>query len=232
MHRRAVATWLALCLVQLSSGLNCDKDTGRRYWRGCPPYVGPCKCQVGGAGNPGCPLLRCHSLDHEQLKSVLRFLDRPIHEFVLTNYKNSTIVGGAFKGTDIWLLNLRKNGIDDIQGGAFSGLKNLRSLTLSENALRSVTTGLLSGTGHQLEYLLLDWNKIEQLDSNIFLRAPKLRHLYLDFNQLVKLKSGTFHGLTQLSYLWLNNNNISTLRASSLDPHLNTSQVFLRLDSE
>ena len=140
--------------------------------------------------------------------------------------------------TALELLDLRRNGIDNLHADTFDGYTSLGGLDLGENNLTglpatifgdlSALTGLnLSGNNisalhvdifDSLEFLnglnLSDNNLTAELPSDIFAGTSFLTDLNLSGNGLTSLHEDTFDGLQLLFFLRLNDNALTSLHAN------------------
>lgn len=106
-------------------------------------------------------------------------------------------------------LDLSKNHINNIEEKAFSSLKSLRILSLSQNKLPSIPAATRNLP--TLEELNLSHNEIQTLKCNDFANLTKLKELSLNQNSISAIDKFVFKGLIRLQVLKLHNNSISKL---------------------
>uniref|UniRef100_A0A7M4ENG6 SLIT and NTRK like family member 3 n=1 Tax=Crocodylus porosus TaxID=8502 RepID=A0A7M4ENG6_CROPO len=95
-------------------------------------------------------------------------------------------------------INLGNNALQDIQTGAFNGLRVLKRLYLHENKLDIFRNDTFLGL-ESLEYLQADYNVIKRIESGAFRNLSKLRVLILNDNLIPMLPTNLFK-LKVLSY--------------------------------
>nr|XP_012148634.1 PREDICTED: insulin-like growth factor-binding protein complex acid labile subunit [Megachile rotundata] len=166
----------------------------------------------------------------------LRYLNLRSNEITsITNYDKNTFPKlkhldisynrfSSFTFTGTWAntlkyLQLDNNEISDI---SLSTLKNLETLTMDNNKIRSIEYGFYEGsldlTGlNNLKHLSIANNRITWIDKLAFNDMVKLRYLDLSYNQLspTDLDSETFALLTSLEVLVLNGNKLETIPFST-----------------
>ncbi|EFA05287.1 hypothetical protein TcasGA2_TC015444 [Tribolium castaneum] len=160
------------------------------------------------------------------------FLNQNITEFITITLNNiNTIQRGTFRQLKITALNLRRNNIEVIEGGAFLDLPNLSDLDLKHNKIKLFDSIVYKGfpklmtldlgdnqIGQELENQSLDFietnrfrlnlsgNKITKIGRNFF---KKLGQNYIDLslsgNFLQTLPDGIFNNCT-FSSLYLGKN--------------------------
>ncbi|CAF1002247.1 unnamed protein product [Brachionus calyciflorus] len=133
------------------------------------------------------------------------------------------------------VLKLFENEIKSLGQKCFSNLKNLTSLDLSDNKLNELPSSILNGCtclkslylnkngiskmsdkwfGTKLEdltTLMLNKNKLFELDENFFTKCPRLSTLGLMGNELKNLKEKWFLNLNELTDLDLSRNSIVSI---------------------
>ncbi|XP_059580707.1 trophoblast glycoprotein-like [Alligator mississippiensis] len=104
--------------------------------RGCPP---PCYCFATPE------LAQCH---YTRLQQPPAGLPRAVHNLTVLGARLPALRPGAFAGNAsaaLRDLQLRADGIERIEDGAFAGLPALRALDLSRNPLRALAPGAFAG---------------------------------------------------------------------------------------
>jgi len=95
-------------------------------------------------------------------------------------------------GGDLEVLVLNGNGIGHVENGAFSGLTNLRRLSLAANRLWSLDGGLMDGLPVSLQALDLSRNLVEVVPSHAFSGLENLRNLSLARNRIRFVHANAF----------------------------------------
>jgi Leucine-rich repeat (LRR) protein len=103
------------------------------------------------------------------------------------------------------ILFIRYCQVETIEVGAFNGLTELISLTLSHNEISEIIPRTFEKTS-RLYYLDLDDNIIEYLEVDVFRGLDNLEYLNLGNNILLNLNPDLFVGLSKLQRLVLINN--------------------------
>lgn len=143
-------------------------------------------------------------------------------------------------------LHLQRCKIVDVEGGAFSGMKGLIYLYLSENYLTSLSPDAFKGDFYfiflrianchkvysqkqcnlfspkstglpQLTYLHLEKNRFADFPKGVFKLVPSLLALHLENNAITKLESGSLSGAAGLRALYLTGNAIGSISQGALD---------------
>ncbi|GIX97247.1 uncharacterized protein CDAR_103531 [Caerostris darwini] len=90
---------------------------------------------------------------------------------------------------ELLVLNLTHNEITLVRQGAFSKLKRLTTLDLSHNQIEYLN---FFTTAPSLEILDLSWNRLKDIDSNLFIQLTSLRQLMLASNDISELKEANW----------------------------------------
>ena len=124
--------------------------------------------------------------------------------------------------TGIIFLDLEENGFKFIDDRLFTILRQVKSLTLSFNALTAIPVfhNLTS-----LQDLYLGFNNIRSIGSNLKAHAPKLKKLILDHNRITFVQGDQFPD--ELEKLGLSFNRITSIDRGSLSGLLQLKKVDL-----
>ncbi|CAF0996746.1 unnamed protein product [Adineta ricciae] len=123
-------------------------------------------------------------------------------------------------------LRLEKNRIIEIPPKAFSYLKRLRRLDLSNNLISIIYPNSFAGL-QSLNSLILYRNNLKMLPSEIFNELNSLQLLLLNANKIVCIRGDTFYGLEKLSLLSLYDNQLKTLANETFSPLKNLQTLHL-----
>ncbi|XP_023221330.1 insulin-like growth factor-binding protein complex acid labile subunit [Centruroides sculpturatus] len=174
-------------------------------------------------------------------------------EIIFRDYSlpNKTLTAQHIKeSNETRWLTLRKVGIERIESGIFSVLKNLEVLRISENDLKELKENIFEGLdklwdlslrNNQLEsidgaflnlstlkVLDLSWNKISQITNTTFIGIDQVSYISLDYNQISRIDAGSFDRMTSVTLLVLSSNPLSNVTFLSLPQNvvkLNLSQI-------
>lgn len=124
----------------------------------------------------------------------------------------------------LWLYS---NNISWIEAGAFSNLRVLEELDLSDNpSLRRLDGGAFRGL-ERLQSLHMHRCQLTELPANLFHKLYSLQFLYLQENQLTYLPDGLFSDLVNLTHLFLHGNRIRTLSENAFRGLVNLDRLLL-----
>ena len=125
---------------------------------------------------------------------------------------NSLIVSGdLFTGlSNLRFLSLDGNSLSQLPGGVFSNLSSLQTLSLSDNSLSALPDRAFSGLSN-LRFLSLDGNTLGTLPDSVFSGLSSLQTLNLSGNSLSAFPDSAFFDLSGLQILNLKGNMLSTL---------------------
>ncbi|XP_066268935.1 toll-like receptor 13 [Branchiostoma lanceolatum] len=138
----------------------------------------------------------------------LRYLDFSNNRIASIDYH-----GMACEQSNLETLRFDQNHIERIQLNWANSphapkLRNLKTLTLSNNKIRRIETGQFPGL-HQLEHLDLSHNEIHTVNQSAFRGLSRLRFLDLSDNKIQYITEKTFKGLGNLAHLNLAFNKIA-----------------------
>jgi len=155
---------------------------------------------------------RIQSLNSTVLKGLsdLKVLD-------LNSNRLENIDSGTFNDTfRLRQLKLGKNRISSIPKDLFKNLKLLLNLDLSGNRLTTIDSLTFSGL-ESLKVLKLKRNDLVELLDAAFWPLSNLASLHLSFNNLKQIKKGWLYGLSNLRHLYLMKNSLNSIEDASLD---------------
>ncbi|CAG9563755.1 unnamed protein product [Danaus chrysippus] len=122
-------------------------------------------------------------------------------------------------------LDLSHNSIKKIELLTFEGMRNIETLLLSYNEIKSV--GLNFVRFINLKMLELDHNELTSLSEGSLKNLLNLEHLNLSSNQLNTIQEDSFRGLQKLQEIDLSNNQIKTVPAYLFQSNINLHTVYL-----
>lgn len=130
-----------------------------------------------------------------------------LYEISINGNNISRIDNGTFAGQPGLIhLNLRANGIQELDEDAFTGLSVLESLVLIGNDIQVIAPR----TFHPLAsvmYLDLERNNLTSIGEDIFSHNTEIRTLYLEFNQIEEISPRFLSSFgNNLSYINLSGN--------------------------
>ncbi|KAK7922371.1 hypothetical protein WMY93_009273 [Mugilogobius chulae] len=106
-------------------------------------------------------------------------------------------------------LQLGNNNLQNIEGGAFSGMSSLKQLHLNNNELKVLRADTFIGV-ENLEYLQADYNLIKYIEKGAFNKLHKLKVLILNDNLIQALPDNIFR-FASLTHLDIRGNRIQKL---------------------
>jgi len=175
----AVIFWLWLVILPIGNEILCPEE---------------CRCEAEGH------LVNCKEADLNSIPSNI-----PTHVRLLelsgnsiTCFENDSFVSRGMVELDGLTANICK--LRKIEVGAFNGLKNLLLLSMSGNEISEIIPGTLEKLSG-LQFLGLDFNIIEHLESDVFNGLINLKVIALGGNKLQYLNPDTFLGLSNIQGL-------------------------------
>ncbi|XP_074839123.1 SLIT and NTRK-like protein 5 isoform X1 [Carettochelys insculpta] len=143
----------------------------------------------------------------------------PVYHLLLSgNLLNRLYPNQFVNYTGASILHLGSNDIQDIETGAFHGLRGLRRLHLNNNKLELLRDDTFLGL-ESLEYLQVDYNYISTIEPNAFSKLHFLQVLILNDNLLSSLPHNLFR-FVPLTHLDLRGNRLKLLPYLGLLQHM------------
>lgn len=143
-----------------------------------------------------------------QLQSVPRTMPSSLRDFRLGNNRIKEILVDDFINmTEVTLITLNDNQIENVAHRAFGNLKSLQELWLSRNQLVYIPRGL----PETLEKLYIDNNHVVELEPTLFHSNINLKYLSLEANNVMKIHQDSLKDVTKLESLNLQNNEVSLI---------------------
>ena len=113
--------------------------------------------------------------------------------------------------------------------GDFSGLSELRRLSLINNSLTTLDNNVFVGMS-KLKALEVSGSNISDIHAGAFGGLDSLSALSLEDNNITSLRDNTFKPLTKLRILWLNRNDITSVSSLPLDDLSKLSSLELKFN--
>ncbi|CAG7718120.1 unnamed protein product [Allacma fusca] len=123
-------------------------------------------------------------------------------------------------------LHLTNNRLSSIPSETFVGSPNLHSLFLGYNQLTSLHSDSFAGLT-SLRELDLRHNKISEIPTDVFAPLVFLRKLHLSHNEVKSISSVLFQGLNRLEMLSLSGNSIATIHEGTFENLTSLQGLFL-----
>ena len=143
-----------------------------------------------------------------QLTSVPKTMPASLKDFRLGNNRLKEILVDDFENiTDVTLITLNDNQIENVAHRAFGSLENLRELWLSRNQLVYIPRGL----PESLEKLYMDNNQVVELEPTLFQPNVNLKYLNVEANNVMKIHQDSLKDLPKLENLNLQDNKVSLI---------------------
>ena len=145
--------------------------------------------------------------------SVLKHLTH-LKSINFSNNAISSIDNRFFANNErLEIINFKNNLLDNVGQVAFSHLQHLETFDLSYNRFSELKHDFL--TSGSLKNLYLNNNQIEFVTSTCFYRIPNLTRLILDNNKINYFESDVFKYSVNLQYLSVNHNQIQLINETS-----------------
>jgi Leucine-rich repeat (LRR) protein len=134
---------------------------------------------------------------------------------------------GSFDSlTNLTVLHLRDNNLEQLDVDLFKSLTKLVSLDLSQNPLKRISSKLFANLA-ALNELNLNGCKLRDLEPNYFHGLGNLNKLTLRLNNLTHLNETSFKGLKNLTQLDLNLNGLTEINEEAFRDTCNLSKLDL-----
>ena len=193
-------------------------------------FTHKCSTESGSAGSPVLNLynnkvIGLHlSSNHREMENIGTFLNYPIKEFIMINYKidyekllkefnkkyNLNIRDTKIEKLDLRWKGLGNGGLEDLCKIEF---KELKELILNNNNISDIKI-LSKAKFKKLEILDLSQNKISDINVFIKINFKGLKQLYLCYNNISDIKVFERLNLEGLEILYMNDNKIDKTKDS------------------
>lgn len=170
------------------------------------------------------PELETIDLSFNILKFLLPFHARNLRRFLASNNEFMGIPDRLFNEMEETLteIDFSFNKIARIYDFVFENLKTLAILNMSHNCIISLeTTTENAWNFHRLKMLDLSYNRIENVNANLFAKAENLEEFHLENNRIKTIELKT--KLDKISYVNLATNQIEEKNISNLISNLGQS---------
>ena len=221
----------ALGRLAVSYGILNSKSETRKY-----EFTHKCSTDNGSAGSPVLNLynnkvIGLHlSSNHRKMENIGTFLNYPIKEFIMINYKidyekllkefnkkyNLNIRDTKIEKLDLRWKGLGNGGLEDLCKIEF---KELKELILNNNNISDIKI-LSKAKFKKLEILDLSQNKISDINVFIKINFKGLKQLYLCYNNISNIKVFEKVNLEELEILYMNDNKIDKTKDSLIISNL------------
>ncbi|XP_007523708.1 SLIT and NTRK-like protein 3 [Erinaceus europaeus] len=188
------------------------------------PCFDPCYCEV----KESLFHIHCDSKGFTNISQITEFWSRPFKLYLQRNSMRKLYTNSFLHLNNAVSINLGNNALQDIQTGAFNGLKILKRLYLHENKLDVFRNDTFLGL-ESLEYLQADYNVIKRIESGAFRNLSKLRILILNDNLIPVLPTNLFKAVS-LTHLDLRGNRLKVLFYRGMLDHIGRSLMELQLE--
>ncbi|XP_069474586.1 SLIT and NTRK-like protein 3 isoform X3 [Ambystoma mexicanum] len=188
------------------------------------PCFDPCYCEV----KESLFHVHCDSQGFTNISQITEFWSRPFKLYLQRNSMRRLYANSFLHLNNAVSINLGNNALQDIQAGAFNGLKVLKRLYLHENKLDVFRNDTFMGL-ESLEYLQADYNVIKRIESGAFRNLSKLRVLILNDNLIPLLPLNLFRSVS-LTHLDLRGNRLKILTYRGMLDHIGRSLMEIQLE--
>uniref|UniRef100_A0ACB8FBE4 SLIT and NTRK-like protein 3 n=1 Tax=Sphaerodactylus townsendi TaxID=933632 RepID=A0ACB8FBE4_9SAUR len=181
------------------------------------PCFEPCYCEV----KESLFHIHCDNKGFINISQITESWSRPFKLYLQRNSMRRLYTNSFLHLNNAVSINLGNNALQDIQTGAFNGLKILKRLYLHENKLDIFRNDTFLGL-ESLEYLQADYNVIKRIESGAFRNLSKLRVLILNDNLIPLLPTNLFKSVS-LTHLDLRGNRLKVLSYRGMLDHIGRS---------
>lgn len=187
------------------------------------PCFDPCYCEV----KESLFHIYCENKGFTNISQISESWSRPFKLYLQRNLMRKLYTNSFLHLNNAVSINLGNNALQDIQAGAFNGLKVLKRLYLHENKLDIFRNDTFMGL-ESLEYLQADYNVIKRIESGAFRNLNKLRVLILNDNHIPLLPTNLFKSVS-LTHLDLRGNRLKILSYRGMLDHVGRSIMEIQL---
>ncbi|XP_040205232.1 SLIT and NTRK-like protein 3 [Rana temporaria] len=187
------------------------------------PCFDPCYCEV----KESLFHIYCDNKGFTNISQISESWSRPFKLYLQRNSMRKLYTNSFLHLNNAVSINLGNNALQDIQAGAFNGLKVLKRLYLHENKLDIFRNDTFMGL-ESLEYLQADYNVIKRIESGAFRNLNKLRVLILNDNHIPLLPTNLFKSVS-LTHLDLRGNRLKILSYRGMLDHIGRSIMEIQL---
>ncbi|XP_078267000.1 SLIT and NTRK-like protein 3 [Rhinoraja longicauda] len=169
------------------------------------PCMEPCYCEE----RESFLHVHCESKGFTNVSQVTESWRRPFKIYLQRNSMRRLYANGFLLLTNAVSINLGNNALQDIQAGAFNGMRLLKRLYLHENKLEVFRNDTFLGL-ESLEYLQADYNVLKRIDGGAFRNFNRLKVLIINDNLIPLLPFNLFR-MVSLTHIDLRGNRLKTL---------------------
>ena len=162
----------------------------------------------------GLPELRVLALEGNKIRKLARqqFIGTPkLEELDLSNNGAMVLEEGCLTHANLLKLNLQQNPGLKLVSGSLSELPKLRTLYLGSCGIGQLEVTVLCLP--QLRFIDLSGNHLTKLTKGMFDSMPELIHLILQGNKIYDIQPQTFQKLSRLKKLDLSENSLTALKS-------------------
>ncbi|XP_078521898.1 SLIT and NTRK-like protein 3 [Lissotriton helveticus] len=188
------------------------------------PCFDPCYCEV----KESIFHIHCDNKGFTNVSQITEVWSRPFKLYLQRNSMRRLYANSFLHLNNAIAINLGNNALQDIQAGAFHGLRVLKRLYLHENKLDVFRNDTFLGL-ESLEYLQADYNVIKRIESGAFRNLSKLRVLILNDNLIPLLPLNLFKSVS-LTHLDLRGNRLKLLTYRGMLDHIGRSLMEIQLE--
>ncbi|XP_041261766.1 SLIT and NTRK-like protein 3 [Onychostruthus taczanowskii] len=188
------------------------------------PCFDPCYCEV----KESLFHIHCDNKGFINISQITESWSRPFKLYLQRNSMRKLYTNSFLHLNNAVSINLGNNALQDIQTGAFNGLRVLKRLYLHENKLDIFRNDTFLGL-ESLEYLQADYNVIKRIESGAFRNLSKLRVLILNDNLIPMLPTNLFKSVS-LTHLDLRGNRLKVLSYRGMLDHIGRSLMEIQLE--
>ncbi|KAM8804930.1 SLIT and NTRK-like protein 3 [Eudromia elegans] len=188
------------------------------------PCFDPCYCEV----KESLFHIHCDNKGFINISQITESWSRPFKLYLQRNSMRKLYTNSFLHLNNAVSINLGNNALQDIQSGAFNGLRALKRLYLHENKLDIFRNDTFLGL-ESLEYLQADYNVIKRIESGAFRNLSKLRVLILNDNLIPMLPTNLFKSVS-LTHLDLRGNRLKVLPYRGMLDHIGRSLMEIQLE--
>lgn len=164
----------------------------------------------------------------QEVADLMSCLPSSLKTLDLSNITLGKVDSTIFKRfSNLENLNLRNTQLTEFDFSWLNGQRNLKTIDISENNLKTVKNAPILEAFGQLYSLHIEGNQVKNAAELIQYLSPSIKYLHLSGNYVGPLNDTTFEKLTNLEHLYLNKTNISLINVSPFKPLTRLEELYI-----
>lgn len=145
-------------------------------------------------------------------------------DLFLQNNHIKKIHPGAFEHSEIFILNIKNNELDELLEGTFANMNVWRFLDISNNTIASLESDVFKNS--TFTHVILNDNKLSTIKNGVF-NGTKMHVLDIKNNEITALEDQCFHNLPYTYHIDLRDNKLQDVYKKSFKDVRNLHFIYL-----